>query len=81
MIVFENDDNGSVAWMRANRDGFVLARRSKRDGVLHSVQCSHLDDDGSYARTKKAKVCASDSSELRRWASENGIDVSSCGDC
>jgi hypothetical protein len=81
MIAFENDEDGYLRWMRSNRNGFVLARRSNREAVLHAATCSHLDDGGSYARTKKAKLCAADSAELRQWASEHGVTVTTCSDC
>ena len=81
MIAFENDDDGYVGWLGANRNGFVLARRSTREAVLHAASCSHLDDDsGDYARTRKAKLCASDSAELRQWALANDVAVNTCSD-
>ena len=81
VTVFENDDDGYLKWLRTNRSGFILARGSKREAILHAASCSHLDDDGTYTRTKKAKVCSAESTELRQWASKNGVTVRTCSDC
>ena len=81
VAVFENDDQGYLTWMRANSNGFVLARGSSHEAILHAASCSHLDDDGTYARTKKPKLCATDSTELRQWASENGVTIRTCANC
>ena len=81
VTLYQDDDDGYLRWMQINRSGFVLALRTKRDGVLHSAACTHLDDDGGYIRTRKAKVCSSDSAELRGWAREAGVSVTTCSDC
>lgn len=82
MISFKNDDAGYREWTKQNRDGYVLALSNKREGLIHSSTCTHLDFSMmSVNLTKKEKVCSTDSTELRVWAREQGIAVRSCPDC
>lgn len=82
MTEFKDDEDGYLKWMRANyRSGSVLVFKTTQQAVLHAASCSHLSDDSGALLTKRRKLCASDSGELRTWAAEYGVRISVCSDC
>ena len=83
MITFKDDDANFLKWTRENANGFVLAIRKRREGMRHAADCADLTESfgASTAMTRKLKLCALDSSELGKWASDNDVQVTICADC
>lgn len=82
VVVFDNDDEGYLAWLDAHPEGFVLnTRRSKAPDslVLHRAGCSTLKNRAKSGKAgglteRNIKVCAMDVDCLKRWAKQQGRD-------
>jgi hypothetical protein len=85
---FRDDDEGYLAWIAANPDGYVInIRRSlaTSDARLHQARCRTISGENPRSGPWTGpyiKVCTSDVQELDRWARENiGGPITHCGIC
>jgi hypothetical protein len=76
------------AWRRDNEDGFYLNRKTRRNGLLHRVDCWHVGGvdlpsgpAGSGSLTRVLKVCSLRADAIQRWATANSVAVGSCSHC
>ncbi len=92
MIEFLDDDEGYLAWIAANPNGFVLNVRRMADPdyvVLHRANCGSISTDkrepGAYTTRDYRKICAASVAELQRAAKREGRSDGSfskrCGLC
>ncbi len=86
---FRNNDAGYLAWLAANRAGYVLniqRDHNARDARLHRAACRTINGVPARGRTWTGgpyiKVCALDQSTLATWNSEQtGGPITPCGHC
>jgi hypothetical protein len=72
--MFDNDEAGYSAWLRANASGYVINTRRSRPAsymVLHTARCHTIDPlngsrPGAFTERQYIKLCGTDYSELRR---------------
>jgi hypothetical protein len=92
MIEFSNDDEGYLAWLTTNPNGYVLNVRRLADPnyvVLHRATCGNISTDkrepGAYTARGFRKVCATSVTELQLAAKREGRTDGSfskrCGLC
>lgn len=86
--VFKDDEDGYTAWLKQNRDGFVLnTRRPPRTTYMpvHTARCRTINDPAPHPFTGHGymKVCANDPKDLLVWMAEHGADKFShlCSKC
>jgi hypothetical protein len=80
--------NRFQAWRARNQRAVFLTLETRTRANLHSARCQHLgsgppyflSDNGLNSLTSQQKVCGPDS-ELRAWATENGVTVKICKHC
>ena len=83
---FQDDDQGFVAWLANNPDGFVInTKRKPKPGylVLHRPSCRNLKSSSLLNWTKDTvKFCSPSRATLEEWASSTvGGEVTLCGSC
>lgn len=92
MIEFQNDDEGYLAWISENRDGYVLNIRQTPDAdyvVLHRASCDSIATknrtQGAYTTRGYRKICAKTADDLKTAAKKEGRNDGSfskrCGLC
>lgn len=89
MIIYLDEDNSYLSWVRHHRDGFVLEwlrKPTRRCAVLHRATCSKIRDSKSkkthWTTGRRLKACSLDLAELSVWAEqESGHAVQDCEDC
>jgi hypothetical protein len=74
MQLFQDDDEGYLAWAHQHPDGFVVnaeRRPSPRYLILHRADCTFITRASQQGRWTVAyiKMCAPEAAELKRWAS------------
>ena len=91
MEVFENDDEGYLAWIATNPDGHVVntTRPPSEDYLkLHSARCHTIGGTPAHGeawtRGQYMKVCAATIEELAQWARDQfgeGVELDECRIC
>jgi hypothetical protein len=87
MIIFLNDDQAYLSWVRFHRDGFVLdgrRRHGRHQGLLHRSTCATIrgGKHKHWTTGTRLKACSMDLSELADWAREtSGAEASACEAC
>lgn len=87
VVVFQDDDEGYLAWSRAHPDGFVVnaLRGSLGDPVLHRADCwsiaTRTGERGRWTHDY-VKLCAEETGPLVMWGYQtHGTGVRECQQC
>ncbi len=88
MIIFDNDDEEYMRWIKTYPDGFVINAEKRRCGevpsMLHIAGCSHIASEGlRYTSAGYKKICSLDKQELIDWwqRCSPGAQYQTCSDC
>lgn len=74
------------AWRQTHPLGLLLCVNGKK-ALWHNASCKHIGDPNANHKqweislTKRRKVLGGTIEDLKRWASENGLNARSCSDC
>ena len=82
---FKDNDQGFLAWLEANSDGYVVnAERKPRPNnlVLHRPSCPHFKSSSQLNWTKDyVKFCSPNRTDLEEWVATFGGEVTRCQSC
>lgn len=84
MIVFLNEDQAYLQWVRRHREGFVLAgRRWPKLGQfkLHRASCCELRASDHPTKGSRLLAVSAQREELEDWASQQSQSIDSCDTC
>lgn len=85
VVIFRDDDSEFHDWLDRHPEAYFIkaGRRPTIDSlVIHGSRCPHFDRSGGVKWTYTLKACATDRSELEKWArDETGGEPTNCRDC
>ncbi len=84
MHTFDNDEEGYLGWIRANRDGFVVntPKAGHHADYLHKATCSSISTSHTnYTTTTYKKLCSLNKQELIDWERKNARELHNCTRC
>jgi hypothetical protein len=86
MVLFINEDEGYLEWIRSNPDGYVLNSYCppRQGGLkLHCATCGTIttSERNHWTDHGYCKTCSKDKDELHWWAQIIGGDLSPCRIC
>jgi hypothetical protein len=85
MEIFIGDEAGYAAWLRAQRDGFVINAPWRAGAALklHRAACAHIATGAGWHNTtsRHYKVCARERAPLTLWAETQAGALVLCKDC